>query len=136
MRLRLTLISAGALLLAGAAAKASALSLPDWVAQAAATPTAEHSSDARAIVLLEDKMISVQSDGRAVERYRLVVKILRPRGREDAEPSAQFSKDAKLHSFHVWSIGPDGHQYTMKEANTARKATKKADCCTRMSASR
>ena len=115
MRLRLTLISAGALLLAGAAAKASALSLPDWVAQAAATPTAEHSSDARAIVLLEDKLISVQSDGRAVERYRLVVKILRPRGREDAKPSARFSKDAKLHSFHVWSIGPDGHQYTMKD---------------------
>jgi hypothetical protein len=67
-------------------------------------------------VLLEDKLITVQPDGRAVERYRMAVKILRPRGREYAEPFAWFSKDAKLLSFHVWSIGPDGHQYTMKDS--------------------
>jgi hypothetical protein len=88
---------------------------PDWVAQAAAAPLPEHSSDAKAIVLLEDDLITVQPDGRAVERYRLVIKILRPRGREYAEPVAWFSKDEKLLSFHVWSIGADGHQYTMKD---------------------
>ena len=88
---------------------------PDWVTQAATAPLRDHSPDAKAIVLLEDKLITVQSDGHAVERYRLVLKILRPRGREYAEPSAWFSKDGKLLSFHVWSIGPDGHQYTMKD---------------------
>lgn len=57
----------------------------------------------------------VQPDGRAVERRREVVKILRSQGREYAKPMAWFSKDERLLSFHVWSIGPDGHQYTMKD---------------------
>src|SRR5579862_1588834 len=109
----------GSLFLAGLIFTCGALRastpFPDWVLQAAAGPLPEHSRDAKAIVLLEDKLITVQSDGRAVERYRRVVKILRPRGRDYAEPSAWFSKDGKLLSFHVWSIGPDGHQYTMKD---------------------
>ena len=71
---------AAGLLLAGAAAEAPALAFPDWVTQAAAVPLPEHSSDARAIILLEDTLITVQPDGRSVERYRLAVKILRPGG--------------------------------------------------------
>jgi Domain of Unknown Function with PDB structure (DUF3857)/Transglutaminase-like superfamily len=102
-------------LIVGCATARASTAFPDWLAQAAAAPTPEHPADARAIVLLEDKLLTVQSDGRAVERYRLAVKILRPQGREYAEPAAWFSKDAKLVSFHVWSIGPDGHQYTMKD---------------------
>jgi len=116
MKLRNALIWFAALLVGGSAAKASTPPFPDWVVQAAAAPVAEHPSDARAIVLLEDKLITVQPDGRSVERYRMVVKILRPRGREYAVPYAWFSNDAKLLSFHVWSMGPDGHQYTMKDA--------------------
>jgi hypothetical protein len=116
MKASTILVWAAGLLLASAAAEAPALAFPDWVTQAAAVPLPEHSSDARAIVLLEDTLITVQPDGRSVERYRLAVKILRPGGREYSELSASFSKDAKLHSFHVWSIGPDGHQYTMKES--------------------
>ena len=115
MRARGTLIWA-VMLFAAAAPRASTPAFPDWVTQAAAAPMPEHSSDARAVVLLEDKLIAVQPDGRAVERYRMAVKILRPRGREYAEPVAWYSSDAKLLSFHVWSIGPDGHQYTMKDS--------------------
>jgi hypothetical protein len=115
MRARSSLIWAAALLLASSA-EASTPVFPDWVTQAASAPLPEHSSDAKAMVLLEDKLITVQPDGRAVERYRMVVKILRPRGREYAEPVAWFSKDARLLSFHVWSVGADGHQYTMKDS--------------------
>jgi transglutaminase-like putative cysteine protease len=113
MRAIVSLAAAGFFFACGSA-RASA-SAPDWVAQAAAVLLPEHSKDAKAIVLLDDTLVTVQADGRATERYRYVVRILRPQGRAYAEPVAWFSKDAKLLSFHVWSIGPDGHQYTMKD---------------------
>jgi len=108
-------LCAGLLLLAcpGLARASSNPSLPDWVMQAAATTGSW--GDARAVVLLRDTLLTVQPDGRAVERSRMVVKILRPQGREDAIPLVRFSKDEKLQSFHVWSIGPDGHHYAMKD---------------------
>ena len=92
--------------------------LPDWVMQAA-TPSAPFPPswrDAKAVFLLEDTLVTVQPDGRATQRYRAVVKILRPQGREYAQPAAWFSRDSKLYSFHVWSIGPDGHHYAMKDS--------------------
>jgi hypothetical protein len=83
--------------------------IPDWVSQAAtAAPLPGALHDAKAVFLLEDTLLTVESDGRATERYRAVVKILRPQGRDYAHPAAGFSKDEKLDSFHVWSIGPDG----------------------------
>lgn len=96
-------------------APAHASSLPDWVMEAAAAkvnvPAGAHP---KAAVLLEDKLLTVTPDGQVTERYRQVIKILRPQGREYAHPIAWFNKDHKLRSFHVWSIGPDGHQYALK----------------------
>lgn len=97
-------------------AQASNSDLPEWVTQAAGAqgtiPQGEHP---KAIVLLEDKLLTVNPDGQITERYREVVKILRPQGRGYAHPLAWFNKDHNLTSFHVWSIGPDGHQYSLKK---------------------
>jgi hypothetical protein len=88
--------------------------LPDWVTQAAASTG--HWGDARAVYLLQDTLVTVDPNGRATERDRIVVKILRPEGRSYARPVAYFSKDARLESFRVWSIAPDGHRYAMKDS--------------------
>lgn len=104
------------LALACLAAKASALELPDWVTQAAATQIQiAPGAHPKAAVLLEDKLLTVSPDGQITERYRQVIKILRPQGRDYAHPFAWSNKDHKLLSFHVWSIGPDGHQYSLKK---------------------
>ncbi|HLJ77880.1 MAG TPA: DUF3857 domain-containing protein, partial [Acidobacteriaceae bacterium] len=121
--MRRGLVAAG-LLAAFAASAASAHGspsnpqLPDWVMQAAvpSTPFPASWHDAKAVFLLEDTLVTVQPDGHATQRYRAVVKILRPQGREYAQPVAWFSDDAKLRSFHVWSIGSDGHHYAMKDS--------------------
>ncbi|HKR25869.1 MAG TPA: DUF3857 domain-containing protein, partial [Acidobacteriaceae bacterium] len=108
---------------AGSAFGSSNPQLPDWVLQAA-TPSAPFPPgwrDAKAVFLLEDTLVTVQPDGHATQRYRAVVKILRPQGREYAMPVAWFSKDEKLYSFHVWSIGPDGHHYAMKDSEYAER---------------
>ncbi len=95
---------------------ASSNQLPDWVLGAATNALLpRYPAETKAVILLDDDLITVGPDGRATERERKVVKILRPQGREYAEIVAWYSKDNKLNSFHAWSIGPDGHQYSIKD---------------------
>jgi len=90
--------------------------LPDWVVQAATeTSLPKYPAETKAVILFDETVITVGPDGKATERERQVIKILRPQGREYAEIVAWYSKDSKLSSFHSWSIGPDGHQYTIKD---------------------
>jgi hypothetical protein len=102
-------------------AHASNAQIPDW-AMSASTAKGNW-GEAKAVVLLQDTLLTVGPDGRAIERDRMVVKILRPEGRDEATPAAGFSKDRKLLSFHVWSIGPDGHHYAMKDSEYVETGT-------------
>lgn len=88
---------------------------PDWVRTAAAQTLPAYPADTNAVVLLDDTTYTVDPDGRAVEHVRHVVKILRPQGREEAIVHIPYDKDTKILSMNVWSIGPDGHEYTMKD---------------------
>src|SRR3984885_2655678 len=95
---------------------------PDWIVQAAASKTPVYSANTGAVVLLDDRLITVGPGGQATERERRVLKILRPGGREYAEIIAHYSKDEKLDYFHAWRIGPDGHQYTVKDQDVRDEA--------------
>jgi len=90
-------------------------SVPDWVRTAAAQKLPAYPEDTNAVVLLDDITYTVGPDGHAVEHHRHVVKILRPQGRDEAVVHVNFDKDTKILSMNVWSIGPDGHEYAMKE---------------------
>jgi hypothetical protein len=91
-------------------------SVPGWVRAAAAQTIPAYSSETHAVVLLSDTTYTVTADGRAVKHVRRVVKILRPQGRDEATIAVNFDKDTKLLSMNVWSIGPDGHEYAMKDS--------------------
>ena len=108
-------------LLLGLTAPASAKtdSVPDWVREAATQHVPPYSADTNAVVLLDDTTYTVAPDGRAVEHRRRVVKILRPQGRDEAIIHVEFDKDTKILSMNVWSIGPDGHEYAMKDKDFA-----------------
>ena len=90
-------------------------SVPDWVRAAAAQTLPHYPAETNAVVLLEDTTYTVAPDGRAVEHVRHVVKILRPQGRGEATVHVGYDNDTKILSLHVWSIGPDGHEYAMKD---------------------
>ncbi len=90
-------------------------SIPDWVRTAAQQKLPTYSPETNAVVLLEDTTYTVAPDGSATEHYRHVVKILRPQGREEGIVAVPFDKDTKILSMHVWSIGPDGHEYAVKD---------------------
>jgi hypothetical protein len=90
-------------------------SVPDWVRTAAQQKLPEYPPETNAVVLLEDTTYTVAPDGSAVEHFRKVIKILRPQGREEGIVGVPFDKDSKILSMHVWSIGPDGHEYAVKD---------------------
>lgn len=89
--------------------------VPDWVRDAASQKLPAYPAKTDAVVLLDDTTYTVAVNGQATEHHRRVVEILRPQGREDAVVAVPFDKDTKILSLHVWSIGPDGHQYEMKD---------------------
>ena len=103
------------LLSLGAPAARAATPFPEWVVQAAAVKLPSYPANMGAVVLLDDRLVTVGPDGRATERQRRVVKILRPQGRQYGEIVATYSKDEKLDYFHAWSIAPGGHQYAVKD---------------------
>ena len=106
---------AGFLWLTADPAFASKDTVPDWVKGAAAQTLPTYPADTNAVVLLDEKTLTVDKDGHAVEHVRRVVKILRPGGREEGYVFVPFDNDSKILSLHVWSIGPDGHEYVVKD---------------------
>ena len=112
---RWLVISASFFVLAAAPAVASKDSVPDWVRTAAAQDIPHYSPETNAVVLMDETTYTIAADGTATEHYRSVLKILRPQGREEALIYVPFDKDTKILSLHVWSIGPDGHEYAVKD---------------------
>jgi hypothetical protein len=90
-------------------------SVPEWVREAAAKTLPTYAPETNAVVLLDDTIYSVAPNGQATEHYRRVVKILRPGGRDEGIVTVPFDKDSKVLSLHVWSIGPDGHEYAVDD---------------------
>lgn len=97
-------------------------SVPDWVKTAAAQPLPAYPADTRAVVLLDETTLTVGADGKAVEHHRNVLKILRPEGRDDGIVHLWFDNDSKILSLHVWSIGPDGHEYAVKDSEMSERS--------------
>jgi hypothetical protein len=89
--------------------------VPDWVRAAVAQPTKSYPPETSAVVLLDETTLTVGSDGKAVERQRRVVKILRPQGRDQGYVAVPFDKDMKILGLKVWSIDPGGHEYAVKD---------------------
>ena len=85
--------------------------LPEWAVAAAKTPTPIGARKARAVVLSDNYLITVDSQNHAVERERWAVRILEPEGRSAARCMAEYDKDAKLDYFRAWTVTADGRQF-------------------------
>jgi hypothetical protein len=89
--------------------------VPPWVSDAAHLSLPTYPATTKAVVLLDQTEYTVAPNGTAIEHYRRVVKILRPNGRREGIVRVGFDEDTRIRSLKVWSIGPDGHQYAMKD---------------------
>ncbi len=97
------------------AATPSFATAPDWVQQAAAKPAGSYPAETSAVVLLDDETLTVTGPGQAEINHRRVVRILRPKGHEEALFHMHLSPGDKTQYLHAWSIDSAGRQYEVKE---------------------
>jgi hypothetical protein len=90
-------------------------SLPQWGLDAAKTPTPAYAKDASAVVLFDEYLETVDAQGRAVERERKAIRILKPQGRQYAACQVSFDVDEKINYFREWSIAADQRQYQAQD---------------------
>jgi Domain of Unknown Function with PDB structure (DUF3857)/Transglutaminase-like superfamily len=92
---------------------------PQWGLDAAKTPVPDYAKDARAVILYDEVVDTVDNQGRAVERRRWVTRILAPQGREDAYCAVMYDEDQKINYFHEWTIGAGEKQFQAKDTDFA-----------------
>lgn len=105
MKLRLFAILALLLLASPAAADEP----PPWVQQAAAIKVPAYDKDVPAVVLIDESLTSINSDGRETEVYNHAVRILRREGRGYAAGQVGYVPETgKVKEFRAWLIRPNG----------------------------
>lgn len=105
----------GALLFTCAVSRA-AVSAPDWLQTAAQEKLPTYPADTKAVILLDDTAITVQSNGDIYTRHRMAIRLLRPEARKDyGGISVDFDKDTKIVSLNAWTIEPDGRVVAVGE---------------------
>jgi hypothetical protein len=84
--------------------------VPQWGLDAAKTPVPRYASDAPSVVLYDEYVETIDAQGRAVERERTAIRILKPQGRENT-CSVTYYEDEKINYFRAWTIAADEHTY-------------------------
>ena len=90
---------------------------PQWAVDAAKVPTPASAKSAEAVILFDEYLITVDAQGRAVEREREVKRILKPQARNWGRCMARIEEDMKLNYLRAWTITADGKQLQALEAD-------------------
>ena len=94
------------------------LPLPDWAVEANKTHTPDNAKDASAVILYDEYVETIDANGRATEREREAIRILKPQGRHNT-CEVGFDVDEKVNYFRVWTIAADEKQYMAQETDFA-----------------
>jgi uncharacterized protein DUF3857/transglutaminase superfamily protein len=90
--------------------------VPQWGLDAAKTPTPSYDKDAAAVILFDEYVETVDAQGRAVEREREAIRILKPQGRHNT-CAVSYNADEKINYFRVWTIAADEKQYQAQDTD-------------------
>ena len=83
---------------------------PQWGLDAARTHTPDYAKDAAAVILFDEYVETVDDQGRAVEREREAIRILKPQGRGNT-CGVSYDVDQKVNYFRAWTIAADEKRY-------------------------
>lgn len=89
---------------------------PQWGLDAAKTHTPDYAKDAAAVILFDEYVETVDASGRAVEREREAIRILKPQGRGNT-CEVSYDVDEKINYFRVWTIAADEKQYMARDTD-------------------
>jgi transglutaminase-like putative cysteine protease len=90
--------------------------VPQWGLDAYKTRTPDYVKDAAAVILYDEYVETVDDQGRAVEREREAIRILKPQGRHNT-CSVEYDVDEKINYFRVWTIAADEKQYQAQDTD-------------------
>lgn len=92
--------------------------LPDWALEANKTRTPDYAKDAAAVILYDEYVETIDANGRATEREREAIRILKPQGRHNT-CEVGYDVDEKINYFRVWTIAADEKQYMAQDTDFA-----------------
>ena len=92
--------------------------LPDWAVQANKTHVPDYAKDASAVILYDEYVETIDANGRATEREREAIRILKPQGRHHG-CAVGYDVDEKINYFRVWTIAADEKQYQAQDTDFA-----------------
>jgi transglutaminase-like putative cysteine protease len=101
---------------------ARAADAPDWLIAAAVAPLPKYPEDTKAVVLLDDETVTVESDGDVVIHKRIAYKILRSDGRDRGTLELEEDKEAKVVSFKGWGIPATGQDMAVTEKDAVERS--------------
>lgn len=90
--------------------------VPDWGLEAAKTPTPAYAKDAPSVILYDEYVETVDAQGRAVERERLAIRVLKPQGRGNT-CEVSYDENEKINYFRAWTIAADAKQYPAQDTD-------------------
>jgi hypothetical protein len=90
--------------------------VPQWGLDAAKTPTPSYAGDAASVILFDEYVETVDGQGRAVERERDAIRILKPQARHEA-CRVEFDVDEKINYFREWTLTADGKTFQAKDTD-------------------
>jgi hypothetical protein len=79
--------------------------------------------DTNAVVLLEDRLVTVSSSGEIRSTYRKAFRILRPAGHEKGTLYVYFDSQTEITSLKAWSITAAGEEFEVKKGGARAQRT-------------
>jgi len=110
----LRLVMTLAIVLSGANALAGT---PDWLRDAARATLPSYPDDPDAVVLLEERLVTVSPSGEVRTTYRKAYKILRPAGRTKGTLYVYFDSQTEITSLKGWALTAAGEEYEVKKGD-------------------
>ncbi|MDE3202391.1 MAG: DUF3857 domain-containing protein [Acidobacteriota bacterium] len=90
--------------------------VPQWGLDAYKTKTPDYAGDASAVILFDEYIETIDAQGRAVEREREAIRILKPQGRGNS-CAVTYTEDQKINYFRVWTIAADEKTYQAQDTD-------------------
>jgi hypothetical protein len=98
-----------------AASPARAGDAPAWLHALASQTLPSYPPETTAVVLLDERIITVKENGETRTIRRRAVKILRTAGREEGEVVVPFDGETRVSNLHGWCIPAQGKDYEVKD---------------------
>jgi transglutaminase-like putative cysteine protease len=92
---------------------------PDWLRGLAGQPVPTYTDKTSGVILLDERVTSVDRDGETRTLYRRAYKILRPEGRKYGTVVVYFDQETRLTYLKGWAISPQGIEFEVKEKDAA-----------------